>query len=329
MSRSGADLYFNRCKEVLEADPARAYQQVVYKIFSRLENGIVALEPARKLIENSGLKSLKLINLQPEGSLIRKDDKGNPIPFAELHGSLYEAINIETELLQIIGSVCASAYNARRIVEAAAPWTVVDMHARHNSSPVSAVVTAYAAYRGGFRSTSIENPWGLNVVGTMPHSFIGAYPSTLEAAKAFHASKPDVPLVVLVDYFGHESSDAMECFEYFGDKLFGVRVDTPGERYAEGCLRSKDDGGGKGVSIESIFNIRHALDSVGGHGVKIIASSGFNVEKIERFKKAFAPIDIIGTGSWPANPFTNTATADIVSYGEELKIKRGREWLLS
>ena len=57
-------------------------------------------------------------------------------------------------------------------------------------------------------------------------------------------------------------------------------------------------GFGPGVTIQAAFNVRKALDAVGGHGTKLVVSSGFNASKVGAFIAAGAPVDAIGTGSW-------------------------------
>ena len=332
--RSGADLYFNRSKQVILDNPDLD-TWVRYKIFIRSPS-LCAIAPAKRwLKESTNLDSLQLTPMFNEGDYV---DSGKVL--ATLEGKLSQLINVETELLQKIGSVGASAYCGKKLVEAAGEIPLIDMHARHNSSSSAAIDITYAAKLAGFQSTSIENPWKLPVVGTMPHALIGAFGSTVEAAEAFHSSFPDVPLVVLVDYYGKELTDAVECFKTFGKDLYAVRIDTPGERQCEGTLGydaakemyGHDNAGyryGKGVTIESVFRLRRALDEAGGHKVKIVVSSGFSQDKIREFKKYFTPMDIIGTGGWPVNPFKNTATADITEYDGKWQTKVGREWLNS
>jgi nicotinate phosphoribosyltransferase len=75
--------------------------------------------------------------------------------------------------------------------------------------------------------------------------------------------------------------------------------------------------------------MRDALDGAGFPKVGIVASSGFGVEKCRVMADAKAPIDVVGTGSFLPEIWSETyATADIVAYGKEARVKRGREFLL-
>ena len=76
--------------------------------------------------------------------------------------------------------------------------------------------------------------------------------------------------------------------------------------------------------------MREALDEAGFPRVRIVASSGFGVEKCRVMADTQAPIDVVGTGSFIPRDWHETyATADIVAYGNEVRVKVGREFLLS
>ncbi|MBX7146697.1 MAG: nicotinate phosphoribosyltransferase [Alphaproteobacteria bacterium] len=191
--------------------------------------------------------------------------------------------------------------------------------------------------------------------GTMPHAFVGYAGSTLKAAEMFHKIFPDEQMVVLVDYFGHEITDSLDVCRHFTNLaqkgLLGIRLDTHGSRYVEGLdptssyrildrfvpqsirgyrteLELKYLIGG-GVSAAAIFHVREALNQAGFDKVKLIASSGFDPLKCKIMATTNAPIDIIGTGSFLPQQWPETyATADIVMYNQEKKVKIGREFLL-
>jgi nicotinate phosphoribosyltransferase len=192
-------------------------------------------------------------------------------------------------------------------------------------------------------------------LGTMPHALIGYAGSTLRAAEMYRETYPNEPMTVLCDYFGREASDAIEVCKRFpalaaaGELSF--RLDTHGGRYAEGLdlqhsyavleryapeairqYRSEAELRhlvGTGVSAASIWALREALDGAGFAAVKIVASSGFNIEKCRMMAAARAPIDVIGTGSFLPELWSETyATADIIAYDGVPRVKTGREFLL-
>ncbi len=192
-------------------------------------------------------------------------------------------------------------------------------------------------------------------LGTMPHALIGYAGSTLRAAEMYAETFPGEPMTVLADYFGREITDAVTVCRRFpemaskGDLAF--RIDTHGGRFVEGLdpqesyavlerfapvavrryrsereLRTLT---GTGVSAAAIFHFREQLDKAGFDRVKIVASSGFDVAKCRVMADVKAPIDIIGTGSFLPDTWSETfATADIVAYDGKPRVKAGREFLL-
>ena len=85
---------------------------------------------------------------------------------------------------------------------------------------------------------------------------------------------------------------------------------------------------GTGVTAAAIFHLRERLDEAGYGGVRIIASSGFSPRKCKLMASVHAPIDIIGTGSYLPERWSETyATADVISYDGTSRVKVGREFL--
>ena len=75
--------------------------------------------------------------------------------------------------------------------------------------------------------------------------------------------------------------------------------------------------------------MRETLDEAGFPRVRIVASSGFGVSKCRVMAEARAPIDVVGTGSFIPDTWSETyATADIVAYDGVPRVKVGREFLL-
>jgi nicotinate phosphoribosyltransferase len=191
-------------------------------------------------------------------------------------------------------------------------------------------------------------------LGTMPHALIGYAGSTLRAAQLFHETFPDDNLYVLVDFFGREVSDSLEVCRAFPDLAregrLGIRVDTHGGRFVEGLdtaasyavleahardairtYRTETELRwlvGTGVTAAAIYHVREKLDQAGFDRVKIIASSGFSPKKCKLMASARAPIDLIGTGSYLPELWSETyATADVIAYGDQARVKIGREFL--
>ena len=206
-------------------------------------------------------------------------------------------------------------------------------------------------------STDLAAPFvgAVRGVGTMPHALIGYAGSTVRAAQMFREACPDVNLTVLTDFFGAEITDGLAVCQAFPDLAaagtLSVRLDTHGGRYLEGLdpassyavLDRRAPGAirryrsdtelrhlvGTGVSAAAIWRMREALDEGGFPRVRIVVSSGFGVSKCRVMSDTRAPIDVVGTGSFIPDDWHETyATADIVAYDGEARVKVGREFLL-
>ncbi len=211
----------------------------------------------------------------------------------------------------------------------------------------------------GFTGTSTDYTAGFFGTtrgrGTMPHALIGYAGSTVRAAEMFHETCPDENLTVLTDFFGREVTDGLEVCRRFPELAaagrLSVRLDTHGGRYLEGLdpaesyavLERRAPGAirryrsdlelrhlvGTGVSASAIWRMREALDEGGFPRVRIVVSSGFGVAKCRVMADTRAPIDVVGTGSFIPDDWHETyATADIVEYDGEERVKVGREFLL-
>lgn len=358
------DKYFARTKEIV----ARfGDKKVAYAIFMRrpvISAPRLMLEWLERIAVERGTEFGYDLRY-PEGKWV---GAGEPILYLE--GSFCELVDLETLLLQKLGPPCVAAYNAFTMCMDLPKVAFLGFDARHCAGTEMAELMAYAASVGserarrkggakGFTGNATDataHYFGQNQgLGTMPHALIGYAGSTVRAAEMFHETFPDQDLVVLVDYFGLEVTDALAVCRRF-PKLaaagkIGVRIDTPGGRYLEGLdppasyavlERNAPDAIrgyrtdtelryliGGGVSAAAVWLMREALDEAGFGKVRILASSGFGPEKCKVMAMANAPINAIGTGSFlPSNWHETYATADVVEYDGRPMVKVGREFLL-
>ena len=93
-----------------------------------------------------------------------------------------------------------------------------------------------------------------------------------------------MPRIVLVDTFKDEAEEALRVAHALGDRLYGIRLDTPSER-------------GR-VTADLVHEIRARLDQAGFEHVQITVSGGLNPERIAYFKEAGAPVDSYAVGSY-------------------------------
>ena len=357
------DTYFNRTRAIAEKfGDAR----VTYAIFLRrpvVSAPVLMVEWLQAVARERG-QEFEIELLHPEGEWV-----GAGEPLVYVTGSFAALSDLETLALQKIGAACVAAHNAFQMCMALPRAAFLARDARHCAGAEMQEIMAYAAAVGsraaqkegakGF--TGNANDWTAHYFGapvgygTMPHALIGYAGSTLRAAEMFVERFPHDDLTVLVDYFGREVTDALEVCRRFRDMAqagrLAVRLDTHGGRFLEGLdpqesyavlerhaptalrrYRSQSELRyliGTGVSAAAIWRMREALDQAGFGAVRIVASSGFGMEKCSVMADAGAPIDVVGTGSFIPEIWSETyATADIIAYDGTPRVKIGREFLL-
>ncbi len=357
------DAYFNRTRAIVSRFGDR---RVTYAVFLRrpvVSAPALMVEWLEAVAASRGEK-FEIDLVHPEGSWV-----GAGEPLAYITGSFAALANLETIFLQKIGAACVAAHNAFQMCMALPHASFLAMEARHCAGAEMQEIMAYAAAVGsraaqaegakGFIGNA--NDWTAHYFGaplgygTMPHALIGYAGSTLRAAEMFVETFPGENLTVLVDYFGREVTDALAVCLRFPELAhagrLAVRLDTHGgrfmegldpqqsyavlERHAPGALRRYRSQGelnyliGTGVSSAAIWRMREVLDGQGFERVRIVASSGFGVEKCSVMADSHAPIDVVGTGSFIPERWSETyATADIVAYDGKPMVKIGREFLL-
>ncbi|HLJ63191.1 MAG TPA: nicotinate phosphoribosyltransferase [Stellaceae bacterium] len=358
------DTYFLRTKEVVRRFGDR---QVTYAVFMRrpvICTPRLMVEFLEKMASLRGT-SFEIELIHPEGAWV---GAGEPLLYVSgslLHLVDLETVYLQklgpacvaaynayamcvdlprTAFLAMDARHCAGSEMAEMMAYAA---SVGSATAKREVGAVGFVANATAETAHFFGNTEGR--------GTMPHALIGYAGSTVRAAEMFHEAFPEEPLTVLVDYFGREVSDALAVCRRFPDIAAAgqlhLRIDTHGGRYVEelDLARSYDVLErhapkairgyrteaelrylvGTGVSAASIWHMRRRLDEAGFSKVKLVASSGFTPAKCRVMAVAETPIDIIGTGSYLPEIWTETyATSDIVAYDGKPMVKAGREFLL-
>ncbi len=357
------DSYFNRTRAVVTRFGDK---RVTYAVFLRrpvISAPRLMLDWLEAVSAERGTE-FDIEVTHPEGAWV-----GAGEPLVYITGSMAMLSDLETIALQKIGPACVAAHNAYQMCLALPGVDFLAMEARHCAGAEMQEMMAYAASVGstaaraegakGFVGNANDGTahWFGAAAGrgTMPHALIGYAGSTVRAAEMFHETFPSEPLTVLVDYFGLEITDGLAVCRRFPDLAaagrMAVRLDTHGgrflegldpagsyaviERHAPGAIRRyRSDSElrhlvGTGVSAAAIWRMREELDAAGFPKVRIVASSGFGVDKCRVMAEAKAPIDVVGTGSFIPDTWSETyATADIVSYDGVPMVKVGREFLL-
>ncbi|HEY3163548.1 MAG TPA: nicotinate phosphoribosyltransferase [Candidatus Limnocylindrales bacterium] len=309
LSGDSADVYFARAETVLEReglDPV-----VTMEVFARQDAVLCGIDEAKNLIGHV-LATADLIETKVEA--LSDGDRISPKEVVlRIHARYRQFGLYETAILGMLAQSTGWATAARECVEAAAPEPVVSFGARHVHPDITDVLD-YAAIVGGCVGASTPagaRLAGLNPTGTMPHSLVLIFGDTVAAAEAFdrHLGS-DVPRIVLVDTFKDEAEETLRVAHALGDRLYGIRLDTPSER-------------GR-VTADLVKEIRARLDQEGYGHVQIVVSGGLTPERITYFKEQGAPVDSFAVGSYISGAAPIDFTGDIKEIDGRAIAKRGR-----
>jgi nicotinate phosphoribosyltransferase len=192
------------------------------------------------------------------------------------------------------------------VIEAANGKQIIFMPARHDHHRIQ-TGDGYAAFVAGqvvgtpVGVTTDEQAswWGGKGVGTVPHALISSYGgnTVLAASKFAEWAPPDLNVTVLVDFENDSVRTSLEVARALGDRLWGVRLDTSENLVDRSLWDELGDFRPTGVNERLVWKVREALDENGFERVKIVASGGFDAEKIRIFEERGVPVDSYGVGS--------------------------------
>ncbi|MFD2134018.1 nicotinate phosphoribosyltransferase [Pseudogracilibacillus auburnensis] len=201
-------------------------------------------------------------------------------------------------------SVATNVYNVVKAARSSGKQKPVIFMGDRDDHYTQQAGDGYAAFIGGStaQATHAMNEWwGKEGMGTMPHALIQMFRGDIIAAsKAYHEMFPEDDLMALVDYNNDVITDSLKVAREFGKTLKAVRVDTSRTLVDKYFLRNHHLMGTfdpRGVNPELIFALRKALDEEGFEFVKIVASGGFTEKKIAYFESKNVPVDMYGIGS--------------------------------
>ncbi len=278
------DVYFIRTMEALRhlgLENTRVVAEIAARSLpksrrgGRFEWGVLAgVEEVAKLLEG---REVDLYSL-PDGSIFEPG-----LPIMRIEGPYSEFGPLETSILGFLCSLSGVATVAAHVKVAAGGKPVVNFGIRRNHPAISLAIER-ASLIGGLDGSSgiLIEEIGFKPMGTMPHALIIIAGDQVKAWKAFDEAVPEeVPRIALVDTFCDEKTEAIKAAEALGERLQGVRLDTPSSR--------------RGDMEEIIREVRWELDVRGYKHVKIFVSGGLDEVSVERLARAGA--DAFGVGS--------------------------------
>ena len=216
----------------------------------------------------------------PEGELVFPRE-----PMVRVQGPRIECQLIETALLNLVNFQTLVATKASRVVYAAEGHPVSDFGLRRAQGHDGGLAVARASYIGGCTSTSnvlAGKVYGIPVFGTHAHSWVMAFPTELDAFRAFAKSSPTNCCLLLDTYDVYQGiQNAIivgKEMEARGERLNAIRIDS-------------------GDLARLSKATRKAFDEAGLPYVKISVSNDLEEYTIQSLFAQGAPIDTFGVGT--------------------------------
>lgn len=319
-----SDKYFVRAREVLQYH--RREPTVTVQVFQKRNAWVAGTDEAIAILKLCLTEGYAFDDL--EVYALRDGDPAVPWePVMHITGPYQAFAHLETLYVGVLSRRTRIATNTRTVVEAAWPRPVMFFPARHDHWMVQ-TGDGWAAHVAGAIGVSTDAQaswWGSEGIGTVPHALIAAFGGdTVEATRAFADAMPEeVRLISLVDFANDCVGTSLKVARALGDRLWGVRVDTGGQMVDEALHDQMGDFDPRGVNPRLVERVREALDAEGFTDVRIVASGGFNADKIRHFEALEVPVDAYGVGSTLVRG-SYEYTADVVKVDGEPMAKVGR-----
>ncbi len=295
------DVYFLRTLDILKElnlDDA----EVVAEIFPRKVGVFAGIKEVLELLKGKNLEVWAV----DEGDTFDIKDT-----VVRIKGKYKDFGIFETTMLGMLASASGWATASSKVKEACGDKSFLCFGARHVHPAVAPVMERAAVIGGAGGASCIlaAKLSGIEPSGTVPHSAMLIAGDTLKVSEVYdRIADDDHKRIVLIDTFKDEVEEALRVANALGDKLFGIRLDTPSER--------------GGVTVGLIKEMRAKLDQAGFGHVKIFVSGGLTPERISLLSEAGA--DSFGVGSYISAASPIDMTMDVKMVNGKAVAKRGR-----
>jgi nicotinate phosphoribosyltransferase len=326
-----SDAYFTFTRDLLEWDAH--HPRVLMQVFQRQESVLGGVDEALAILRlcsgrrtaagwDPGWRDLRVAALH-DG-----DEVAPWETVMTIEGDYTLFCHLETLFLGVLARRTLISRNVRDVVAAAGGKPIMYFPARFDHWHVQ-TGDGWAAHIAGAIGVSTDAQaswWGGKGIGTVPHGLIAAYGGdTVRAARRFaDRFAEELAVTVLVDFENDSVRTALEVADALGPRLWGVRLDTSSTMVDRSLWHEMGRFTPTGVVPELVGKVRGALDAAGHAQVRIVASGGFDAERIRRFERMGVPVDAYGVGSSLLRG-ANDFTADIVRVEGRPCAKVGRE----
>ncbi|HUA05960.1 MAG TPA: quinolinate phosphoribosyl transferase [Solirubrobacteraceae bacterium] len=328
-----SDQYFVYTKALLEAEDH--HPRVLMQVFQKKESVLGGIDEAIAILKLCSGREGDDGTWIPgwdglEVNALREGDQIAPHETVmTIEGDYSVFAHLETVYLGSLARRSLIMRNVLQVVEAARGKQIFYFPARHDHWLVQTGDgwSAHVAGAIGVSTDAQASWWGGRGIGTVPHGLIAAYGGDTVKAAAVFADRyhGEMNITVLVDFENDSVRTAIEVAGALGPKLWGVRLDTSEDLVDRSLFGEMGGFKPTGVNPRLVENVRSALDGAGYPDVRIVASGGFNAERIREFEAAGVPVDAYGVGSSLIRG-DNDFTADIVCVDGRPCAKVGRRY---
>jgi nicotinate phosphoribosyltransferase len=314
-----SDAYLVYTKQLLEAEDRRP--RVTMQVFQKYDSVLGGVDEAIAVLKTcSGRRGADGEWIpgwnELEVQALHEGDRIAPWETVmTIEGDYGLFAHLETVYLGCMARRSLIMRNVSEVVEAARGKPIFYFPARHDHWLVQTGDgwSAHVAGAIGVSTDAQASWWGGRGIGTVPHGLIAAYGGdTVMAAVAFaDRFHEEMNVTVLVDFENDSVRTALEVAEALGPNLWGVRLDTSDQLVDRSLFEEMGGFHPTGVNPRLVEKVRDALDEAGHSRVRIVASGGFNAQRIREFETAGVPVDAYGVGSSLIRG-QNDFTADVV-----------------
>lgn len=307
-SASTTDVYFLNTLQVLRKK--KINPRVRMEVYARtlpeekLWGVVTGIYEVGKLLEGLPVT----VQSMDEGEIFQADASSVLYePVLQIEGNYADFAPYENAILGLICSSTSVSTKAAHLRLAAEDKTLLSFGSRR-VHPAIAPLVERAAYIGGADGVSnvlAAKLIGEKPVGTMPHSLVLCLGNPVEAWEGFdQVMDKDIPRIALVDTFCDEKTEAILANQTLGNRLDGIRIDTPSSR--RGDLR------------KIVEEVRWELFIRGRKDIQIIVSGGIDETEIRRLSPF---VDGFGVG-------TSLSSAPVIDFSAKIvEVKVGTQWV--
>lgn len=317
--------YFKITHKILKKHNNSHLSTLQFKTFYKHEylacGALECIETLKVGLSTKQFKSLKIYYL-PDGVVCQPNT-----PILSITGKYSILCEFENILDSILARRSSIATNCYHILKYITPDQVVFMSDRSDDYRMHPY-DGYAAWVAGIYKFSNQSHLEFikdkkcKVFGSMPHALIHQYQNNLSKLLDDYLLYEPNNACLLVDFDNDIIQTLANTQQYF-NRLSAIRIDTATDTIDQAVLEDNECG----ITHNLVVKIRNYLDHNNGQHIKIVASSGNDLDKIKYYHQHKTPIDFYGIGSYLTH-LSLHFTADLVEIDNVKYAKNGREYLL-